>query len=166
FGVLPPISRLTTEQALYYFTLGYTAKVAGTERGVTEPQATFSPCFGAPFLPRPPLYYAGMLKRKLEESGASVWLLNTGITGGPYGVGKRMPLPETRALVNAAVSGELDKGSFREVPVFSLMVPSSCPGVDDKLLEPRKSWADPAAYDVKAEELKQRFEQEFAKHKA
>jgi phosphoenolpyruvate carboxykinase (ATP) len=166
FGVLPPISKLTTEQALYYFTLGYTAKVAGTERGVTEPQATFSSCFGAPFLPRPPLYYAGMLKRKLEESGASVWLLNTGITGGPYGVGKRMPLPQTRALVNAAVSGELDKGSFREVPVFSLMVPSSCPGVDDKLLEPRKSWADPAAYDAKAEELKQRFEQEFAKHKA
>ncbi|MGH7850974.1 MAG: phosphoenolpyruvate carboxykinase (ATP) [Thermodesulfobacteriota bacterium] len=166
FGVLPPISRLTTEQALYYFTLGYTAKVAGTERGVTEPQATFSSCFGAPFLPRPPLYYAGMLKRKLEESGASVWLLNTGITGGPYGVGKRMPLPETRALVNAAVSGELDKGSFREVPVFSLMVPASCPGVDDKLLEPRKSWADPAAYDAKAEELKQRFELEFAKHKA
>jgi phosphoenolpyruvate carboxykinase (ATP) len=166
FGVLPPISRLTTEQALYYFTLGYTAKVAGTERGVTEPQATFSSCFGAPFLPRPPLYYAGMLKRKLEESGASVWLLNTGITGGPYGVGKRMPLPQTRALVNAAVSGELDKGSFREVPVFSLMVPASCPGVDDKLLEPRKSWADPAAYDAKAEELKQRFEQEFAKHKA
>jgi phosphoenolpyruvate carboxykinase (ATP) len=165
FGVLPPISRLTTEQALYYFTLGYTAKVAGTERGVTEPQATFSSCFGAPFLPRPPLYYAGMLKRKLEESGASVWLLNTGITGGPYGVGKRMPLPQTRALVNAAVSGELDRGSFREVPVFGLNVPSSCPGVDDKLLEPRKSWADPAAYDAKAEELKHRFEQEFAKHK-
>ncbi len=166
FGVLPPISRLTTEQALYYFTLGYTAKVAGTERGVTEPQATFSSCFGAPFLPRPPLFYAEMLKRKLEESGASVWLLNTGITGGPYGVGKRMPLPQTRALVNAAVNGELDKGEFREVPVFSLMVPSSCPGVDDKLLEPRKSWADPAAYDAKAEELKSRFEQEFAKHKA
>ena len=166
FGVLPPISRLTTEQALYYFTLGYTAKVAGTERGVTEPQATFSPCFGAPFLPRPPLYYTEMLKRKLEESGASVWLLNTGITGGPYGVGKRMPLPQTRALVNAAVSGELDKGSFREVPVFGLKVPASCTGVDDNLLEPRKSWADPAAYDAKAEELKSRFEQEFAKHKA
>jgi len=166
FGVLPPISKLTAEQAMYYFILGYTAKVAGTERGVTEPQATFSSCFGAPFLPRPPLYYAEMLKRKLSESGASVWLLNTGVTGGPYGVGKRMPLPQTRALVNAAVNGELDKGAFREVPVFSLMVPESCPGVDAKLLEPRKSWADPEAYDAKAEELKQRFEQEFAKHKS
>jgi phosphoenolpyruvate carboxykinase (ATP) len=165
FGVLPPISRLTNEQALYYFTLGYTAKVAGTERGVTEPQATFSSCFGAPFLPRPPLFYAGMLKKKLEESGASVWLLNTGITGGPYGVGKRMPLPQTRALVNAAVNGVLDRLPFKEVPVFSLMVPSFCPGVDEKLLEPRRSWADPAAYDAKAQELKQRFEQEFAKHK-
>jgi phosphoenolpyruvate carboxykinase (ATP) len=163
--VLPPISRLTNEQALYYFTLGYTAKVAGTERGVTEPQATFSSCFGAPFLPRPPLFYAGMLKKKLEESGASVWLLNTGITGGPYGVGKRMPLPQTRALVNAAVNGVLDRLPFKEVPVFSLMVPSFCPGVDEKLLEPRRSWADPAAYDAKAQELKQRFEQEFAKHK-
>lgn len=166
FGVLPPISRLTPEQAMYFFTLGYTAKVAGTERGVTEPQATFSSCFGAPFLPRPPLFYAEMLKKKLEESGASVWLLNTGITGGPYGVGKRMPLPQTRALVTAAVSGELDKGSFKEVPVFGLRVPSSCPGVDDKLLEPKRSWADPAAYDVKAKELQSRFEQEFAKHKS
>ncbi len=166
FGVLPPISRLTPEQAQYFFTLGYTAKVAGTERGVTEPQATFSSCFGAPFLPRPPLYYAEMLKKKLEESGASVWLLNTGITGGPYGVGKRMPLPQTRALVTAAVSGELDKGSFKEVPVFGLKVPASCTGVDDKLLEPKKTWADPAAYDVKAKELQSRFEQEFAKHKA
>jgi phosphoenolpyruvate carboxykinase (ATP) len=166
FGVLPPISKLTSEQAMYYFTLGYTAKVAGTERGVSEPQATFSSCFGAPFLPRPPLFYAGMLKDKLEESGATVWLLNTGITGGPYGVGDRMPLPQTRALVTAAVDGTLEKGSFNEVAVFGLQVPTSCPGVDAKLLEPKKSWNDPAEYDAKAAELAARFEEQFAKHKA
>ncbi|TDI91695.1 MAG: phosphoenolpyruvate carboxykinase (ATP), partial [Candidatus Dadabacteria bacterium] len=162
FGVLPPISKLTPEQAMYYFTLGYTAKVAGTERGVSEPQATFSSCFGAPFLPRPPLFYADMLKDKLEQSGATVWLLNTGITGGPYGVGNRMPLPQTRALVTAAVDGTLEKGSFNEVPVFGLEVPTSCPGVDEKLLEPKKCWNDPAEYDSKAAELAARFEEEFA----
>ncbi|MEQ9619645.1 MAG: phosphoenolpyruvate carboxykinase (ATP) [Deltaproteobacteria bacterium] len=166
FGVLPPISKLTPEQAMYYFTLGYTAKVAGTERGVSEPQATFSSCFGSPFLPRPPLFYADMLKKKLEESGASVWLLNTGVTGGPYGTGKRMPLPQTRALVTAAVSGELDKVSFKEVPIFGLMVPESCPGVDSKLLEPRKSWDDPDSYDEKAKGLAAKFEEEFARHKS
>jgi len=166
FGVLPPISKLTSEQAMYYFTLGYTAKVAGTERGVSEPQATFSSCFGEPFLPRPPLFYAEMLKGKLEESGATVWLLNTGITGGPYGVGNRMPLPQTRALVTAAVDGTLEKGSFNEVPVFGLEVPTSCPGVDEKLLEPKKSWDDPSEYDSKAAELAARFEEEFAKHKS
>jgi len=165
FGVLPPISKLTLEQAMFYFTLGYTAKVAGTERGVSEPQATFSSCFGAPFLPRSPLYYADMLKDKLEQSGASVWLLNTGITGGPYGTGKRMPLPQTRALVNAAVNGELEKVPFLEIPIFGLMVPESCPGVDAKLLQPRKSWDDPAEYDAKAKELENKFEEEFAKHK-
>jgi len=166
FGVLPPISKLTPEQAMYYFTLGYTAKVAGTERGVSEPQATFSSCFGAPFLPRPPLFYAEMLKRKLEESGAIVWLLNTGITGGPYGVGDRMPLTQTRALVTAAVNGTLEEGSFNQVAVFGLQVPTSCPGVDNKLLEPKKSWNNPDEYDAKAEELAARFEEEFAKHKA
>lgn len=165
FGVLPPISKLTPEQAMYYFTLGYTAKVAGTERGVSEPQATFSSCFGAPFLPRPPLFYAGMLKDKLEQSGATVWLLNTGITGGPYGVGDRMPLPQTRALVTAAVDGTLEKGSFNEVAVFGLQVPTSCPGVDEKLLEPKKSWSDPSEYDARAQELASRFEEEFAKHR-
>jgi len=164
FGVLPPISRLTPEQAMYFFTLGYTAKVAGTERGVDEPQATFSSCFGSPFMPRPPLFYAEMLKDKLESSGATVWLLNTGITGGPYGIGKRMPLPQTRALVTAAVDGSLLSGSFEDVPIFGLSVPSSCPGVDDKLLQPKKSWSDPAEYDAKANELQARFEEEFAKH--
>ena len=166
FGVLPPISKLTNEQAMFYFTLGYTAKVAGTEKGVSEPQATFSSCFGAPFLPRPPLFYAGMLKKKLEKSGATVWLLNTGITGGPYGVGDRMPLPQTRALVRAAVDGTLDKGSFTTVDIFNLQVPTSCPGVDKKLLEPKKSWSDPQEYDSKAKELASKFEEEFAKHKA
>jgi phosphoenolpyruvate carboxykinase (ATP) len=165
FGVLPPISKLTAEQAMYYFTLGYTAKVAGTERGVSEPQATFSSCFGAPFMPRPPLFYAGMLKDKLESSGANVWLLNTGITGGPYGVGKRMPLPQTRALVTAAVDGTLEQGSFTEVPIFGLSVPTSCPGVDDKLLQPKLSWSDPAEYDSKAQELASRFEEEYGGHK-
>ncbi len=166
FGVLPPISKLTPDQAMYYFTLGYTAKVAGTERGVSEPQATFSSCFGAPFLPRPPLFYAAMLKDKLEQSGATVWLLNTGITGGPYGVGERMPLPQTRALVTAAVDGTLESGSFNEVEIFGLQVPTECPGVDAKLLEPKKSWDDPAEYDAKASELATRFEEEFSKHKA
>jgi len=166
FGVLPPISKLTAEQAMCYFTLGYTAKVAGTERGVSEPQATFSSCFGAPFMPRPPLFYAGMLKDKLESSGANVWLLNTGITGGPYGVGKRMPLPQTRALVTAAVDGTLEQGSFTEVPIFGLSVPTSCPGVDDKLLQPKLSWSDPAEYDSKAQELASRFEEEYGQHKA
>lgn len=165
FGVLPPISRLTTEQAMFFFTLGYTAKVAGTERGVAEPQTTFSSCFGAPFLPRPPLFYAGMLKERLEESGAEVWLLNTGITGGPYGVGKRMPLKDTRALVTAAVSGKLGKGEFRTEPIFGLSVPVSCPGVDDSVLDPGKTWPDPAEYEARAKELNERFQTEFAKHK-
>ncbi len=166
FGVLPPISKLTPEQAMFFFTLGYTAKVAGTEKGVAEPQTTFSSCFGAPFLPRPPLFYAGMLKERLDESGAEVWLLNTGITGGPYGVGKRMPLKDTRALVTAAVSGELGKGQFRTEPIFGLSVPVSCPGVDDSVLDPGKTWPDPAEYEVKAKELAERFQAEFAKHKA
>ena len=165
FGVLPPISKLTPEQAKYFFTLGYTAKVAGTERGVKEPQVTFSSCFGSPFMPRPPLFYAEMLKDKLESSGATVWLLNTGITGGPYGIGERMPLPDTRALVTAAVDGSLNNAEFEEIPVFGLKVPCTCPGVDDKLLVPRKSWSDPAEYDAKASELQAKFEEEYAKHK-
>ncbi len=164
FGVLPPISKLTPEQAMYYFTLGYTAKVAGTERGVSAPQATFSSCFGAPFLPRPPLFYAEMLKNRLKESGAQVWLLNTGITGGPYGVGKRMPLHQTRALVTAAVDGTLDKGSFRKVPIFDLRVPTSCPGVEERLLEPKKNWSNTDEYDSKASELAHKFEQELSKN--
>ncbi|MBI4229129.1 MAG: phosphoenolpyruvate carboxykinase (ATP) [Deltaproteobacteria bacterium] len=164
FGVLPPISKLSSEQAMYYFLLGYTAKVAGTERGVDEPQATFSSCFGAPFLPRPPSYYGDMFKERLEKNKVNVWLLNTGITGGPYGVGKRIPLPETRSLVRGATDGTLEKSGFKEIPIFGLLVPKSCPGVPEKLLDPRRSWDDPEAYDKKAEELAERFEQEYRKH--
>ncbi len=164
FGVLPPISKLTSEQAMYFFLLGYTAKVAGTERGVSEPQATFSSCFGAPFLPRPPKFYGEMLKTKMEKHNADVWLLNTGISGGPYGIGQRMPLPSTRALVTAAINGTLNKGDFTEVPVFGLQVPGSCPGVDSKLLQPRLSWENSEEYDSKANELKALFEEEYKKY--
>jgi phosphoenolpyruvate carboxykinase (ATP) len=164
FGVLPPISKLNPKQAMYYFLLGYTAKVAGTERGVDEPQATFSSCFGAPFLPRPPSYYGNMLKERMEKNKVNVWLLNTGITGGSYGVGTRMPLPETRSLVRAAIGGTLEKSGFKKIPIFDLLGPTSCPGVPAKLLDPRQSWDDPEAYDKKAGELAKRFEQEYKKH--
>jgi len=164
FGVLPPISKLTIQQAIYYFIIGYTAKVAGTERGVTEPQATFSSCFGAPFLPRPPKFYAQLLQKKLKKHKVNVWLLNTGITGGPYGVGKRMHLPETRALVTAAIDGSLHKVKFTEVPIFGLSVPTRCPGVRKEALQPRLSWKSTKKYDQKAQELKGMFEAEYNKH--
>ena len=163
FGVLPPISKLTSEQAMYFFLLGYTAKVAGTERGVKEPQATFSSCFGAPFLPRPPKFYGEILKSKMEKHKANVWLLNTGISGGPYGIGLRMPLPSTRALVTAAIDGTLNNGEFIEVPVFGLQVPVSCPGVDSDLLQPRLSWSNSEEYDSKAKELKALFDEKYKK---
>lgn len=166
FGVLPPVARLTKEQALYYFLLGYTAKVAGTERGVSEPQATFSTCFGAPFLPRHPMVYARMLEERLERSGATCWLLNTGITGGPYGVGKRIPLKETRAIVKAALDGTLERVGFREIPIFGLQVPISCPGVDDRLLEPKRCWADLKEYDSKAIELAALFKKTYAQYRS
>lgn len=166
FGVLPPIAKLDPEQAMRYFLLGYTAKVGGTERGVTEPQATFSSCFGAPFLPRPPEEYAQMLKERMERHGTSVWFLNTGITGGPYGVGRRMPLLETRALVHAALDGTLEEVPFEEDPTFGLQVPSRCPDVSSERLHPRRAWDDPRAYDEKARELAERFEEEFEKFDA
>ena len=166
FGVLPPISRLTSGQAMDFFLLGYTAKVAGTERGIKEPQTTFSSCFGAPFLPRSPRFYADMLEKRMKSSRARVWLLNTGISGGPYGVGKRMPLPQTRALVKAALDGSIDKGGFVEVPVFGLKVPRVCPKVPSKLLQPRKCWKSAREYDIKAAELKEKFELELLKHKS
>ena len=163
FGILPPIARLTREQARFYFLSGYTAKVAGTEIGVTEPQATFSACFGAPFLPQPPAVYSRMLGAKLAEHRATVWLVNTGWTGGPFGEGSRMPIEATRALLRAALSGELADVEYREDPVFGFEVPVSVPGVDSKLLDPRSTWRDPEAYDVKARELARMFRDNFAK---
>ena len=161
FGVLPPISRLTPEQAMYHFLSGYTAKVAGTERGVTEPSATFSACFGAPFLPRHPGVYAEMLGDRLREHGAQVWLVNTGWSGGGYGVGTRMKLRHTRAMVNAALAGELDKTEFVADPVFGIDVPTAVPGVPPEVLRPRDTWADSAAYDAASGKLSQMFKTNF-----
>jgi phosphoenolpyruvate carboxykinase (ATP) len=161
FGVLPPVSRLTPEQAMFHFMSGYTAKVAGTEAGVTEPQATFSTCFGAPFMPLPPKVYAEMLGSRLREHQAQCWLVNTGWQGGPYGVGKRMSLPYTRAMVNALVEGKLANVDFEVEPSFGLSIPKSCPGVPSELLDPRNSWKDSAAYDKMAADLSARFAKNF-----
>lgn len=153
FGVLPPVAKLTPEEAMRYFLAGYTAKVAGTEVGVVEPQATFSACFGAAFLPQPPRVYADLLGRLLDEHGVQAWLINTGWTGGPYGTGSRMPIAATRAIVRAAVSGDLNGAPTRNDPVFGFEVPTAVPGVDDALLDPRGTWADPAGYDESATRL-------------
>jgi phosphoenolpyruvate carboxykinase (ATP) len=161
FGVLPPISRLTPAQAMYHFLSGYTAKVAGTEKGVTEPQATFSACFGAPFLALPPAKYAEMLGEKIRQHGASVWLVNTGWSGGPYGVGSRMKIAYTRAMVNAAVEGKLDDVSTNPHPIFGVGVPTSCPDVPNEVLNPRETWSDKAAYDEQAKKLAQMFVDNF-----
>ncbi len=157
FGILPPIARLSRDQALFYFLSGFTAKLAGTEIGVTEPQPTFSACFGAPFLPQHPTVYARMLGQKLDEHGAPVWLVNTGWTGGPFGEGSRMPIAATRALLAAALSGELADAETREDPVFGFQVPVSVRGVDPGLLDPRSTWGDPDSYDRKARELARMF---------
>jgi phosphoenolpyruvate carboxykinase (ATP) len=161
FGVLPPVSKLSPEQAMYHFISGYTAKVAGTERGVTEPQATFSACFGAPFMPLHPTVYAELLAEKIQQHGSAVWLINTGWTGGPYGVGERMSLPYTRAIVNAVLDGALDDVNFEEEPFFGLMIPTSVPGVPDEVLNPRNTWSDQAAYDEKAKSLAAMFHKNF-----
>jgi phosphoenolpyruvate carboxykinase (ATP) len=166
FGVLPPIARLTRDQALFYFLTGFTAKLAGTEIGVTEPQPTFSCAFGAPFLPQQPTVYARMLGEKLDEHGSAVWLVNTGWTGGPYGEGQRMPIAATRALLRAALSGELDGVEYREDPIFGFEVPVEVPGVDSSLLDPRSTWRDPDAYDEKARYLAGRFKENFEKFDA
>jgi phosphoenolpyruvate carboxykinase (ATP) len=163
FGILPPIARLSRDQALFYFLSGFTAKLAGTEIGVTEPQPTFSTCFGQPFLPQPPLVYARMLGEKLDEHGAPVWLVNTGWTGGPFGEGKRMPIAATRALLTAALSRRLDGAEFRSDPVFRFDVPVSVPDVDSRLLDPRSTWRDPEKYDRKARELARMFRDNFEK---
>jgi phosphoenolpyruvate carboxykinase (ATP) len=164
FGVLPPISRLTDEQAMYHFLSGYTAKVAGTEKGVTEPKVTFSTCFGAPFLPLHPAVYAGMLGEKLKKHGAKVWLLNTGWTGGPYGVGHRMKLGHTRRMVTAALSGELDNVDTWTDPHFGLAVPVKIDGVPDQVLHPRETWKSGAEYDAKASQLADMFADNFEKY--
>ena len=161
FGVLPPIARLTRDQALYYFLSGYTAKVAGTERGVTEPQATFSACFGAVFLVWPPTKYAEMLGARLDQHKSKVWLVNTGWTGGPFGVGSRMKLGFTRAMVRAALSGELDAVPTTTDPIFGLAVPQSVRGVPSEVMNPRRTWSDPAAYDAQAKKLAAMFAKNF-----
>jgi phosphoenolpyruvate carboxykinase (ATP) len=163
FGILPPIARLSRDQAMFYFLSGFTAKLAGTEIGVTEPQPTFSACFGAPFLPQPPAVYARMLGEKLEKyPDVSVWLVNTGWTGGPFGEGERMPISATRALLRAALGGDLDGADYRTDPVFGFEVPLAVPGVDSTLLDPRSTWRDPEAYDRKASDLARMFRDNFA----
>ncbi len=164
FGVLPPVSKLTPEQAMYHFISGYTAKVAGTEMGVTDPEATFSPCFGGPFLVWHPTKYAELLADKMVKHGTNVWLVNTGWTGGAFGVGKRMSLPHTRAIIDAIHSGELESASTRVDPVFGFAVPEACPGVPSEILDPRKTWADSAAYDASARKLAQAFHDNFKKY--
>lgn len=165
FGILPPISKLTKEQAMYHFISGYTAKVAGTEVGITEPQTTFSACFGRVFLPLHPTKYAELLGKKLEEhKDVNVWLINTGWSGGPYGVGQRMSLKYTRAMINAAINGELDNVEYVAHDVFGVLKPQSCPGVPSEVLNPRTTWADTAAYDKKALELAQLFVKNFEKY--
>ncbi|MEL6239104.1 MAG: phosphoenolpyruvate carboxykinase (ATP), partial [Pseudomonadota bacterium] len=171
FGVLPPIARLTPEQAMYHFLSGYTAKIAGTEVGVTEPEATFSTCFGAPFMPRHPSVYGNLLKERIAKGGVQCWLLNTGWTGGKYGVGNRMPIKATRALLNAALDGNLDAVEFRRDDNFGFDVPVSVPvlsdkGIDEAILSPRDTWADKADYDATASKLVQLFIANFAEFEA
>ena len=162
FGVLPPIAKLTPDQAMYHFLSGYTAKVAGTEIGVTEPEATFSTCFGAPFMPRHPSVYGNLLKERIAKGGVDCWLVNTGWTGGKYGTGKRMPIKETRALLNAALDGSLKNVEFRKDPNFGFDVPVAVPGVDNSILDPRSTWADKSDYDRTAAKLVDLFVENFA----
>ncbi len=164
FGVLPPISRLTPEQAMYHFISGYTARVAGTEKGVTEPSPVFSACYGAPFMPLHPRRYAELLGGRIQKHGSKVWLINTGWSGGPYGVGKRIDIPHTRAMVNAALDGKLDDVPTWHDPVFGVEVPESCPGVPAEVLRPRDTWSDGAAYDEQARKLARMFHENFEKY--
>ncbi len=166
FGVLPPVARLSPEQAMYHFLSGYTAKVAGTERGVTEPQATFSTCFGAPFMVLHPGVYAGLLGEKIQQHKAACWLVNTGWSGGPYGTGKRMSIKHTRAMIRAILNGTLASVETRPDPFFGVGVPVSCPDVPSEVLRPRETWQDPSAYDEKARDLARRFNENFTKYEA
>jgi phosphoenolpyruvate carboxykinase (ATP) len=161
YGVLPPIARLSPEQAMYHFLSGYTARVAGTEIGVTEPTATFSTCFGAPFMPRHPSVYGNLLKERIAKGGVKCWLVNTGWTGGKYGVGKRMPIKVTRALLNAALDGDLDGVTFTTDPIFGFEVPVAAPGVLEDVLQPRETWSDKDAYDKAALNLAMQFTDNF-----
>ncbi|MDD2675388.1 MAG: phosphoenolpyruvate carboxykinase (ATP) [Flavobacterium sp.] len=163
FGILPPISKLTPGQAAYHFISGYTAKVAGTEAGITEPQPNFSACFGAPFMPLHPTKYAEMLSKKMKDANVKVWLINTGWTGGPYGIGSRMKLKYTRAMITAALNGELDDVAYENHQVFGIAKPQTCPNVPSEILNPRNTWEDPELYDKKAVELAQKFKANFAK---
>jgi phosphoenolpyruvate carboxykinase (ATP) len=163
FGVMPPIAKLSAEQAMYHFLSGYTARVAGTEKGLSNaPEATFSTCFGAPFMPRHPAVYAKMLGARIREHGAQCWLVNTGWSGGTYGVGKRMPINHTRALLRAALDGRLAGAPVRQDPNFGMFVPESCPEVPDEVLDPRGTWSDKQAYDETARNLTRRFAANFA----
>jgi phosphoenolpyruvate carboxykinase (ATP) len=166
FGVLPPVSRLTPEQAMYHFISGYTAKVAGTEVGVTEPQATFSPCFGGPFLVWHPAKYAELLAARLASHQANVWLVNTGWSGGAYGTGARMKLSVTRAIVDAIHSGELAKVETKTDPIFRLAIPVACPGVGSDILWPRSTWKSAEAYDAAAHKLAALFRENFKKYES
>jgi phosphoenolpyruvate carboxykinase (ATP) len=164
FGVLPPIARLTPAQAMYHFLSGFTSKVAGTERGVTEPEPTFSTCFGAPFMPRRPEAYGNLLREKIAKHGATCWLVNTGWTGGAYGTGSRMPIKATRALLTAALDGSLAEAKFRKDENFGFDVPVEVPGVDTALLDPRSTWSDAEAYDAQAAKLVQMFADNFEQY--
>nr|WP_255696711.1 phosphoenolpyruvate carboxykinase [Sandaracinobacteroides sayramensis] len=166
FGILPPIAKLSPDQAMYHFLSGYTARVAGTEIGVTEPDATFSTCFGAPFMPRHPSVYGNLLKERIARGGVDCWLVNTGWTGGQYGTGQRMPIKVTRALLNAALDGSLKNAEFRKDPFFGFDVPVSVPGVDSAILDPRSTWPTPEAYDEKARALVKMFIENFAQFEA
>ncbi|MGN1050920.1 MAG: phosphoenolpyruvate carboxykinase (ATP) [Acutalibacteraceae bacterium] len=164
FGVLPPISKLDNNQAMYYFVSGYTSKLAGTERGITEPQSTFSTCFGEPFLPLDPSIYAKMLSDKIDSSGANVYLVNTGWSGGAYGTGSRMKLKYTRAMVTAALNGSLAEAEYVKDPIFGLNIPTSCEGAPEEIMIPRNTWADKDAYDKTAKELAAAFRKNFEKY--
>lgn len=161
FGVLPPISKLSPGQAMYHFISGFTSKVAGTEEGITEPQTAFSACFGSPFLPLHPTKYADLLGQKMRDHKSNVWLVNTGLIGGPYGVGERMSLKHTRALITAALQGDLDAVDYQAHPVFGVQIPQSCPNVPDNVLNPKNTWEDKNAYDAKANELARAFGKNF-----
>jgi phosphoenolpyruvate carboxykinase (ATP) len=164
YGILPPISKLNAGQAMYQFISGYTAKVAGTEAGVTEPKSTFSACFGAPFMPLHPGFYAEMLGKKMKEHNVNVWMINTGWSGGPYGIGHRMKLSYTRAMITAALEGKLNDVKFEAHPIFGMMMPTTCNDVPSEILNPRNTWEDKNAYDIKAVELAKQFVKNFEKY--